>query len=88
MTRASLSRCAGTGNDKIRSGLPRNIWKVPKGKIAIHNHIDHHVGQKSGEEGFRVWFDAPHDNYAECSCGWRPDLGTHYQVRIHYEGRT
>jgi hypothetical protein len=32
--------------------FPRNIWKVPKGKIAIHNHIDHHVGQKSGEGGF------------------------------------
>jgi hypothetical protein len=67
--------------------FPKNIWAVPKGKIAIHNHIDHHVGQKSGEGGFRVWFADAHDNYVECPCGWRPDLGTHYQVRAHYEER-
>jgi hypothetical protein len=36
---------------------PRNIWTIPKGKIAIHNHTGHHVGQKSEENGFRVWFD-------------------------------
>jgi hypothetical protein len=35
---------------------PRNLWTIPKGKIAIHNHAAHHVGQKSGENGFRVWF--------------------------------
>jgi hypothetical protein len=46
----------------------------------VHNRVDHHVGQKSGENGFRVWFDDPHDNYVECSCGWRPDLGEHYRV--------
>jgi hypothetical protein len=66
--------------------FPRNIKIIPKGKIAIHNRVDHHVAQKSGEDGFRVWFDdAPHQNYAECHCGWRPDLGTHYQVRASYE---
>jgi hypothetical protein len=64
---------------------PRNIWTIPKGKIAIHNHLEHHAGQKSGANGFRVWFDDPHHNYVECSCGWRPDLGPHYQVRTHYE---
>jgi hypothetical protein len=61
--------------------FPKSIRTVPKGKIAIHNHIDHHVGQKFGERGFRVWFDEPHDNYVECSCGWRPDRGTHYITR-------
>jgi hypothetical protein len=66
---------------------PKNIWTVPKGKIVVHNRVDHHVGQKSGENGFRVWFDDLHDNYVECACGWRPDLGIHYQVRTHYVGR-
>jgi hypothetical protein len=42
---------------------------------------------ESGEGGFRVWFDESHDNYVECSCGRRPDLGVHYQVRTHYEQR-
>jgi hypothetical protein len=66
---------------------PKNIWTIPKGKIAIHNYVKHHVGQKSGENGFRVWFDDPNHNYVECSCGWRPDLGAHYQVRSHYQPR-
>jgi hypothetical protein len=34
--------------------FPRNIWTVPKGKIAIHNYIEHHVGQTSGEEDHRT----------------------------------
>jgi hypothetical protein len=34
-----------------------------------------------------VWFDDPHENYVVCDCGWRPDLGAHYQVRTHYEER-
>jgi hypothetical protein len=66
---------------------PRNLWTIPKGKIAIHNQAAHHVGQKSGENGFRVWFDNPHNNYIECSCGWRPDLGPHFHVRAHHEPR-
>jgi hypothetical protein len=68
--------------------FPKNIRTIPKGKIAIHNRAGHHAAQMSGEDGFRVWFDdALHQNYAECHCGWRPDLGTHYQVRSHYEER-
>ncbi len=67
--------------------FPRNIRTVPGGMIAVHNRVDHHAGQKSGESGFRVWFDEPHDNYVKCACGWRPDLGIHFQVRTHYEGR-
>jgi hypothetical protein len=63
---------------------PRNICSAPRGKIAIHNNIEHHAGQKSEENGFRVWFDDPHVNYVECSCGWRLDLGIHYRVRAQY----
>jgi hypothetical protein len=44
-------------------------------------------GQKSGVNGFRVWFDNPHHDYVECSCGWRRDLGSHYQMRTRYEPR-
>jgi hypothetical protein len=53
---------------------PRNIWTIPKGKIAIHNHAEHHIGQKSRENGFRVWFDDPHHNYVKCLCGWQRRL--------------
>ena len=65
----------------------KNIRTIPLGKVAIDNGVDHHVGQRSSENGFRVWFDEPHDNYVECSCVWRPDLGTHYRIRAHYKGR-
>jgi hypothetical protein len=68
-------------------GFPRNIWTVPQGKLAVHNSVEHHRGQLSGEEGFRVWFDDLHENYVERHCGWRPDLGAHYQVRTHFEAR-
>jgi hypothetical protein len=72
---------------KYAPTFPRNIRTVPGGMIAVHNRVDHHGGQKSGEGGFRVWFDEPHDNYVKCACGWRPDLGIHFQVRTQYEGR-
>jgi hypothetical protein len=67
--------------------FPKNIWTVPDGKIAIHNSAGRRAGQMSGEDGFRVWFDDHHENYVEGHCGWRPDLGIHYQVREHYKGR-
>jgi hypothetical protein len=38
---------------------PRHIWTIPKGKIAIHNRVEHHVGQKSGENGFRCGSTIP-----------------------------
>jgi hypothetical protein len=79
MGRVPRPRCAPT--------FPKNIWTVPKEKIAVHNNAEHHRGQSSGEGGFRVWFDDPHENYVVCHCGWRPDLGTHHQVRAHYEER-
>jgi hypothetical protein len=60
---------------------------MPKGKIAVHNNVEQDRGQLSGEDGFRVWFDDPHENYVECLCGWRPDLGPHYHIRTHYNGR-
>jgi hypothetical protein len=67
--------------------FPRKIRTIPGGTIVVHNRAAHHAGQMSAEDGFRVWFDGPHDNYVKCAGGWRPDLGTHYQVRAQYNGR-
>jgi hypothetical protein len=74
-------------NDKIRPARPKEYLDHPEGEDRDPQSVERHVGQKSGESGFRVWFDDPHPNYVECSCGWRPDLGPHYQVRAHYEPR-
>jgi hypothetical protein len=65
--------------------FPRHIRTVPEGAIIIHNRAGRHRSEMSGLNGFRVWFDDPHQNYIECLCGWRPDLGVHYQVRTRYQ---
>jgi hypothetical protein len=66
-------------------GFPKHIRTVPRGALIIHNRAEHCGGQMSGQNGFRVWFDDTLENYIECLCGWRPDLGTHYQVRTRYQ---
>jgi hypothetical protein len=68
--------------------FPRQIRTVPVGALIIHNRSGRHRDEMSGQNGFRVWFDDPHENYIRCLCGWRPDLGIHYRVRKRYRGRT
>jgi hypothetical protein len=69
----------------MRPKIPEEHLDNSEGKIAVHNNVARHRAQKSGENGFRVWLDDPHENYVECFFGSRPDLKTHYQVRAHYE---
>jgi hypothetical protein len=66
--------------------------KLTDGRIVAHNHLTALLqpGEKShnppwrimGQGGFRAWTDVPDlGHYVECSCGWAPHLGKHYQVR-------
>jgi hypothetical protein len=61
--------------------FPKHIRTVPRGVLVIHNRANRSAQQMSGQKGFRVWFDDPHEAYIECFCNWRRDLGIHYQVR-------
>jgi hypothetical protein len=59
-----------TVDDEIKAAEP--------GKVLVHNHVT--PAQRSGTRGFRAWEDGPSSSYVVCSCGWRPELGTHYRV--------
>jgi hypothetical protein len=70
----------------------RHIKNVPPGKIVAHNvDFGGNVNRTHGDDGFRVWFDDPSDKYGVCTCGWRPDLGTHYRsaawLKLKEQGR-
>jgi hypothetical protein len=57
-------------NDEIKAAAP--------GRVLVHNSVI--PAPKSGTRGFRCWEDDPSPKYIVCSCGWRPELGTHYEV--------
>src|SRR5262245_9630818 len=41
------------------------------------------VDQEHGDRGFRVlWVPPGSEDWVECPCGWRPELGVHY----HHKG--
>jgi hypothetical protein len=60
----------------------RGSVSVPPGEILVHNHVAHTSRAPSGTRGFRAWTQAPLTHHVECDCGWRPDLGSHYRVRL------
>jgi hypothetical protein len=56
--------------------------EIPTGKILVHNGVVPTKGDpkhwRSGQSGFRFWFDSPSANYEVCPCGWAPNLPEHY----------
>jgi len=54
---------------------PASAAKVPEGKVVVHNHVVGFAG------GFRMWTQFPEDKLEVCSCGWAPQLGTHYRMK-------
>jgi hypothetical protein len=53
----------------------------PAGYILVHNHIQSVPRTRQSARGFRVWWATPGAEFVLCRCGWRPDLGQHYQVQ-------
>ena len=58
--------------------LDRIPGNVPADKIVVHNHV--RPTRQLGMRGFRAWLDEPSPKYETCSCGWAPEIGTHYRV--------
>ena len=54
---------------------------MTEGQVLVHNHHSLSPSRRLDEMGFRAWLDGPSDKYGICSCGWRPDLGTHYMLK-------
>jgi len=39
-----------------------------------------------GSHGFRAWLQAQDEHLEPCDCGWTPELGTHYRVKLKVRG--
>ena len=57
------------------------VWHPRSGRVLVHNRLAHTPKQSQGVKGFRYWEQASSPNLEECSCGWRPEWGTHYRVK-------
>jgi hypothetical protein len=55
----------------------------PAGYVLMHNHVHHTPRTRMGTNGFRAWWVPADDpSLVVCECGWRPDLGVHFKVRM------
>jgi hypothetical protein len=71
-------------------GIPKGANAVPfgqlptrvnKGRILVHNHVDHSVSTICGRSGFQAWTQPvpPPQKLVKCNCGW---AGLpHYRVK-------
>jgi hypothetical protein len=50
----------------------------PPGNILVHSPLR----TPEGSRGFRAWWAQPGRKFISCDCGWRPDLGEHFRVRV------
>ena len=64
----------------VGMSLPRSL---PKGRVLVHNDVQHDVDTPPGIDGFRAWTQGRDDGDApavtRCNCGWS-ELA-HYRVR-------
>jgi hypothetical protein len=57
--------------------IPKSIGK---GRVLMHNHVQHSVDTVCGENGFRAWTDNHvWPNFKPCDCGWSGL--THYRIK-------
>ena len=51
---------------------------VPFGRVVVHNNV--RPTRRLGSRGFRAWLAEPSSKLEPCSCGWAPEIGTHYRL--------
>ena len=54
---------------------------IPPGRVVVHNHVVPPV-RRLGTRGFRAWTEPLREGLMPCECGWAPELGAHYRVRL------
>jgi len=59
------------------SALPKAL---PGDRVLVHNRV--RPTRSLGSRGFRAWLQNDTDNLDQCDCGFVPELGTHYRVRL------
>jgi hypothetical protein len=55
--------------------------RINKGRILVHNNVEHSINATSGRNGFEAWTqpDLAPEGLVECNCGW---AGLpHYRLR-------
>jgi hypothetical protein len=77
-TRAAIERKRDRRLRKDMTLLNRMVPRIiPESKVIVHNHVD----SWSPCDGFYVWLKPKSDpTIIVCSCGWAPELGTHYRI--------
>jgi hypothetical protein len=65
-----------------------NGLRVPKsigrGRVLMHNHVQHTIDTPCGLNGFRAWTDTkPPPHFIACPCGWSGL--PHYAARDYVE---
>ena len=53
---------------------------LPEGQFLVHNSVP--PAHPLGSHGFRAWLQAQDEHLEPCDCGWTPELGTHYRVKL------
>jgi hypothetical protein len=60
--------------------LQRLPEAIPEGQFLVHNSVP--PTHSLGSHGFRAWLQAQDEHLEPCDCGWTPELGTHYRVKL------
>ena len=60
--------------------LQRLPEAIPEGQFLVHNSEP--PMRPLGSHGFRAWLQAQDEHLEPCDCGWTPELGAHYRVKL------
>jgi len=60
--------------------LQRLPEAIPEGQFLVHNSAP--PMRPLGSHGFRAWLQAQDEHLEPCDCGWTPELGMHYRVKL------
>ena len=70
----------GIAQSKGMAYLQRLPEAIPEGQFLVHNSA--RPTHPLGSHGFRAWLQVQDEHLEPCDCGWTPELGTHYRVKL------
>ena len=70
----------GIAQSKGMTYLQRLPEAIPEGQFLVHNSV--RPTHPLGSHGFRAWLQVRDEHLEPCDCGWTPELGTHYRVKL------
>ena len=82
----ALGASGDTAWAEAPTSAPKASWTrewseaLPEGQFLVHNSVP--PAHPLGSHGFRAWLQAQDEHLEPCDCGWTPELGTHYRVKL------